>query len=387
MGFWDIFKPATFKNDSPLELDTFGFGENNHKLTYPDYTKFVKLQHNTFILKNVLSKIGSKVSSVKFVCDNENEPLFKLLNNPNTTQSKEEFLKEFTVFILSAGWTAVYKKYGVFGDNSTLELVNLNPDCSEVKEDVVTTVINGKMETFLKSDVILFFDSIRNENLKKGYSRIAPLRSQIKNIQNAQIAKGIQIDNSGTIIISPKQVTGSNNIDEGLNAPVPQIGGNLVTQKQEIENKFSKHGLMNRFIVSSKGIEAKNLSSEFNKMDFYKVIESDALDIYDAYNFPAELTPYGKNATFENKPLAEISLMENEVFPLLENIIRSFSLDFNPKNKISADFNHLNSMSVIHERTQKTNQTIIDQYGYLFEKELIDKNEFIKILQSKKILE
>lgn len=395
MSWWNNLKMLRFGvetvNDSikgqpvRMDLDTFSIGLNDKCTFYSDRTKFVKLHKENFVLNNVFNKIGSKVSSAHFTSENDNSELLDKINNPNDSQSKEEFLKEFSVFILSSGWTVIWKKYKSFGNFKTMELINLNPDKTELGENSLTTEINDKSETILYSDVIMFYDSIRNKD-KKGYSRITPLRTQVDNIRNAQLAKGIQIENSGTTIVSPKQSVQANAVSEGLDGLVPQMGGDLKTQKQEMEDRFASRGLSNRIIVSSKGLDAKNLSAELNTVKFYEIVETDILAIYDAYSFPIELSPYGKNATFENKEVAEVSLIENEVHPLVKNLVNSLNAEFPKKEPIEASFNHLNSMSIIEERIQTTNGTTIDQYGVLFDKGIITDKEYKDILKSKNIL-
>lgn len=395
MSWWNPLRMLRFGvetvNDSikgqpvRMELDTFSIGLNDKKTFYSDRTKFVKLQKENYVLNNVFNKIGSKLSSANFTSESGSGELLDKINNPNEFQSKEEFLKEFSAFILSSGWTVIWKKYKSFGNFSTMELINLDPDKTDLGEKSLTTEINDKEETILYSDVIMFYDSIRNKN-KKGYSRITPLKSQVDNIRDAQIAKGIQIENSGTTIVSPKQVSTGSNIDEGLNAPVPQLGGGLKTQKEEMEDRFSSRGLSNRIIISSKGLDAKNLSAELNTVKFYEIVETDILAIYDAYSFPIELSPYGKNATFENKETAEVGLIENEVDPLAKNLVNSLNSEFPKKEPIGVSFKHLNSMSIIEERIQTTNGTTIEHYGTLFDRGIITAKKYEEILKSKNIL-
>src|SRR5699024_9231256 len=118
----------------------------------------------------------------------------------------------------------------------------------------------------------------------------------------AQIAKGIQITNSGTTIVSPKAASNSNVMDQGLDAPVPTLMSNTKTQKQEMEDRLNYRGMKNRIIVSNKGLDAVNLSEKLNNVKFFDIVEQDILAVYDAYGYPVELTPYGKNAKFENRP-------------------------------------------------------------------------------------
>lgn len=397
MGFWESLKTFRFGIDSYkgniggnsaiFEIDSFDVGGSNKKSIYGSSTKYVKLQEDNFVLNNLFNTVASKLSSAMFTSDNENSELLNKINNPNESQSKEEFLKEFTIFLLSSGWTAIWKRYVSIGNFETMELINLNPDNTEIGDNSLTSTVNGKEEIILLIDVIMFYDSIRNASTKKGFSRTYPLRSQIENIRDAQKAKGIQIENSGTTIVSPKQTASANSIDEGLNAPVPQMGGGLKTQKEEMEDRFSSRGLQNRIIVSSKGLDAKNLSSELNDVDFHKIVEPDLLMIYDAYNFPSELSPFGKNVTYDNKQVAEVSLIESEVMPIAKNIVNSLNAEFPKKDPIKVDFNHLNSMSIIQERIQKTNADTIDQYGKLLTANIISADEYKKILIDKKILQ
>ncbi len=369
-----------------MEIDSFGIGSGEKKTFYPESTKFVKLQEQNFVLNSVFNKIASKFSSGQFNSETENNELLDKLNNPNDTQSKEEFMKEFAIFILSSGYTIIWKKYKSYGNFKTMEWINLNPDKTDIGTTTVTTEIDGKSETINFIDLIFFYDSVRKNNTKKGYSRITPLRSQINNIMDAQVAKGIQIENSGTTIVSPKVSANSNNIDEGLNAPVPTLGGGIKTQKEEMEDRFNTRGIQNRIIVSSKGLDAKNLSSELNTVKFYEIVETDILAVYDAYNFPVELSPYGKDATFENKQVAEVSLVESEVLPLAENLINTLNSEFPNKKPVDVNYNHLNSMSIIQERIQNTNGKTIEQYGVLFDKKIITDKEYKEILVGKNIL-
>ncbi len=370
-----------------MEIDSFNIGGSDKKTFYPESTKFFKLQKENFVLNNVFNKIASKFSSVEFLSDSENNEIIDKINNPNQKQSKEEFLKEFAIYILSSGYTIIWKKYQSFGNFKTLELINLNPDKTDIDGESIITEVDDKSVKLMISDVIVFYDSVRNSTTQKGYSRITPLRTQVNNIKDAQIAKGIQIENSGTTIVSPKAAVNGNNIDEGLNAPVPVMGGGMKSQKEEMEDRLNTRGIQNRIIVSNKGLDAKNLSSELNNVKFHEVVETDILAVYDAYNFPIELSPYGKNATFENKEVAEVSLMESEAYPLAKNLMNSLNSEFPNKKPITdISYSHLNSMSVVEERTQKTNGTTIDQLKVLLDAEVITKEEFKKELKSKNII-
>lgn len=354
-----------------LSLDTFEMGDKKHT-HYPDsFNKYVRLHNEVFVIKNAVGKIAKLVSKAEFTSEGKNNKYVEKLENPNLKQSKQEFLTEFTVYLKSAGWTVIWKKYGSFGDVSTLELINLDPDKIDfLKGDKINVEYEGKPWELDLSDVILFYDSIRTKE-GKGYSPLKPLRSQVNNILDGQIAKGIQIENSGTTIVSPKAANNQNVQDEGLNALVHPDVPNQITQKQQIELKLNNRGLKNRVVVASKGLDALNLSAELNSFKFDEVTEADKLDIYDAFNVPVELTPYGKNATYDNKMVAELSLLEKEVIPIAENLVNSLNSEFDMPEPLQVNFNHLDCMTVVENRIQETNGKKIEQVKSLMDMGLI----------------
>lgn len=361
-------------NGTPVRmwLDVFNTGKKQH-IFYPErYNKYVALQKEVFVVNNAIGKIAKVVSKADFVSEKDNDVLVSKLNNPNQKQSKQEFLKEFTVYVKAAGWGIVWKKWQSIGNFETLELINIDPDCADF-----TT--NGKIKfeyeeqkhTVELTDVILFYDTVREKD-GRGYSALRPLRSQINNVLDAQRAKGIQIENSGTTIVSPKALNNTSVADEGLNAMVhPEIPGQI-SQKQQIEDKLNNRGIENRVIVASKGLDALNLSSELNGFKFNETIEADILAIYDALGVPVELTPYGKNVTYENKAVAELSLLQSEAMPLVESLVLSLVLEFPTiKSEIKVNFDSLEAMTIVRKRNEESNTKKIEQVVTLIDNQLI----------------
>ena len=263
----------------------------------------------------------------------------------------------------------------------TMELINLDPDKTEFSStgDILTEY-DDKEYGISKDDVIILFDTVR-EKSGKGYSALKPLKSQIDNILDAQRAKGIQIQNSGITLISPKAATAQNQVDEGINAIVHPDNPNHITQKQQIENKLSGRGLENRYIVSSKGLDASNLGSQLNAVNFDDIEEADKLSICSAFGVDVELTPYGKNATFDNKQQAELSIVQKEATPLMENLINSLVSVFPGKGNPNVSFAHLDCMSIIEKRIQETNTVRITQVTTLLGSGLIDDKKGKELLK------
>lgn len=356
-----------------------GTGGGARQTHYPDsFRKYVTLQENVFVVNDAIGNIAKYLSRANFSSENDNDRLLDKLNKPNQKQSKEEFLKEFAIFTKACGWSLIWKRYnGTYGDWNALELINVNPDKCDFSANGESLIFEheGKAQTIKRTEFIIFYDSVKQKD-DRGYSKLKPLRSQISNIIDGQKAKGIQIRNSGTTIVSPKVSQNANTVDEGLDKmSLPEIQGQK-TQKQLIEEKLN-FGIEidNRIVVASRGLDALNLAEGLNNFDFDAKNEADILAIYNAFGTPVELTPYGKNNTYDNKKVAELSLIQSEVQPLAKSLVSSLISEFPDKGQPKVDFNDLEAMSLVQERIEKTNTEKINQVVMLMNAGLIDSSK------------
>lgn len=364
---------GTTKDGIPISMEFENLeGYGYKKAYYGDNTDYVKLQSEHYVLNDVITKISKTFSNAKFSDGkSDNSALVQKINNPNNKQSKEEFLKEFAIYILSSGWTCIWKKYESFGNFESLQLININPDpcVTDVRKNTIVTEIDGKQETINNLDLIYFYDIRKNHDDNRGVSRIKPLRMQVVNTRDAEFAKNIQICKSGTTLVSPKAQSNSNGMNEGLNVPitmpVDQNGNRPPTAKDDLEDKLNGRGVANRIIVANTGIDSTNLGSDLSKMDYFKIVEPNVLAIYDAFGFPPELSPYGKNATFENKPKAESMLIENEILPLAKSLTDSLEAEFPNKGVLDVSYDHLSSVAMTKSTVYDTNKTIATTYSDL----------------------
>lgn len=377
-------------NNTPtqMEFDIYG---NTSKLCeyYKDDFNYYELYEKKFIIRTIVGKLASIFSNTQIedLTGKESKLLLKL-KTPNITQSTEEFLKDFGINLWTSGYSMIWKKYGSFGNFDSLELIviSTDKDITSIGKNTVKTTIDEKTETIKKEDIIFFYDSQKSKDDLSGVSRLKPFKSQIDNVIDTQFAKNIQIENSGTTVVSPKAAAAQNNIDEGLNAPVPTVHGGLKTQKEEMEERFNSRGIKNRIIVSNKGLDAKNLSAELNTVKFSEITEPDALALYDLYSFAPELTPYGKNATFENKPAAENKLIEAEIIPLAESLIRSLNQEFKAHGQVKMSYDHINSVATTKNKVVEVNKTVVETYTSLVKEGIITPQEAKKQLELKGIL-
>lgn len=366
-----------------MEFDIFG---NTSKLCeyYSDDFNFYKLYEKKFIIRTIVGKLSSIFSNAKFEdLSGKDSKLLLKLQTPNQEQSSEEFLKDFGINLWTSGYSMIWKKYtGSFGDFDKLELIiiSTDSDITEVGKKSVNTTINGKSEIIKKEDIIFFYDSQRSKDSLAGVSRLKPCKVLVDNVIDAQFGVSIQMEKSGVTVVSPKSSSTANNIDEGLNAPVPTMTGGLKTQKEEIEERLNARGIKNRIIVSNKGLDANNLSADLNNFKFSEVVESSALAIYDVYSFAPELTPYGKNATFENKPAAENKLIEAEIIPLAESLIRSLNQDFKAYGQVNMSYDHINSVAETKNKVVAVKKTVAETYSTLYKDGLITMDEAKKQL-------
>lgn len=385
-----------------LDINVLGLGDRRTTF-YPKNTKYVKLHDEVFVLQNVIGKIAKTLSKGRVVSEKENSALAKKLRNPNQDQSQQEFLKEFVIFIKSAGFTVIWKKWISVGNFETMELINLNPDdISFLDNGNINAVWKNESYTIEKGDFIPFYDTVRGKD-GKGKPVARPLKSQIDNIIDAQVIKGIQLEKSGVTIVSAKASNRSNH-DDGLDQVVVNIptlpsadggeGKTVKTQGQLLEEKFGGRGVHNRIIVSGTGVDAISLSDGFSDIDFSAKQEQDILTVCDAFGVPVELTPYGKEATFDNKLIAELGLTENEVIPLADSLVQSLVLEFPTKGDAALDYSHLSCMSIVEKRVQETEKTtaetntsVVDYFIKLSDKNWINDNTAIKMLKERKIIE
>lgn len=368
-----------------MELDIFNFGTKAQKVYYKDDYNFYKLYKQNFVVKDAIDQVAKRLSSANyFDVDEKSKPsiLLNKINQPNTFQSKEEFLKDFAINILCSGYAMVWKKYKSFGVFETLELISISTDTdiTGFGKSTVITEFNGKEEKIKIEDIIFFYDTQRQVDSLRGISRLTPLRLQINNIEDAQRAKNIQIQNSGTTIVSPKTSDQKNNMDDGLNAQVPTSMNGQKTQKEEMEDRLNNRSIERRIIVSAKGLDAKNLSAELNDMKFNEVVEADILAVYSSFGIPVELTPYGKNATYDNKATAENSLIESEVMPLQKSLTDSINLEFQVQGQIFVSYDHISSVAKTKNEFFKTKKEIAETYSSLYEKGLINEKEARNLL-------
>lgn len=370
-----------------MEIEVFGDSRKKKEYYSEDYN-YYRLYERNFVVSTIIGKLARTFSNAQFQDESGKESeLLKKIQIPNNIQSTEEFLKDFAINLFTSGYSMIWNKYGSYGMFSSLEwiVIPTDTDITSVGKKTVTTIINDKREVIKVEDIIFFYDIKRRVDSLEGVSRLRPFKSQIDNITDSQFAKNIQIENSGTTVVSPKS-SATNNIDEGLNAPVPTSMGGLKTQKEEMEERLNSRGIANRIIVSNKGLDAKNLSAELNDMKFNEIVESDVLAIYDAYSFPPELSPYGKNATFENKPAAENALIESEIYPLAESLVRSLNQEFAKQGKLLMTYDHLNSVATTKNKIVDVKKTTTDIYLSLVEKEIISKEEAKRILTENGVL-
>lgn len=390
--FSDIFRRSkrygVTKDGIPISME-FEEREGYYykKAYYKDDTDFVQLQEEHYILNDVINKIAKTFSNAQFSDGKSNSTaLVDKINNPNQKQSKEEFLKEYAIFLLSAGWTCIWKKYESFGNFDTLQLININPDpcITEVRKNTVVTVINGKQETIEKRQLIFFYDVRKNYEDDKGISRIKPLKMQVLNTRDASFAKNIQICKSGTTLVSPKAAPSGSIPDEGLNVPnlmpVGIDGKRPPTAREDLEDKLNTRGVANRIIVANKGLDSTNLGADLAKMDYYKIVEDDILAIFDAYNFPPELSPYGKNSKYENRDAAEVALIESEVYPMSKSLTDSLEAEFTNKGTLEVSYDHLKAVANTNNKIHDTKAKIVDYYATMVDKGIITSQEANKKL-------
>lgn len=316
---------------------------------------------------------ANMLSKVQFYQEGANDekildsPELLLINNPNPTQSKQDFLIQYEYYRLAYGW--VYQKpYGSVG-MKTDAIFNLNPKYIEFPDKMQSGLIWSKedIDKFYEqkfiyeepeqskrnielNDVIMFFDTANGLTDCKTSSVTAPSRlsSVIKSVSNT----GIALDAENVILQTNGRELFSQDT-KGSNLGIQQTMDG--SDRQDIERKLlNKHYVGNggnRSIVTNKPIDWTNISMDMKDLGFKDSLATNSNLITQMYQVPNEIyKAFMQGATFENQKEAMIGMYQNVIQPVADDLASTWSDYFELSNPIKASFEHLPVMQFNEQR-------------------------------------
>lgn len=320
----------------------------------------VELSYKITAINIAVERIGQALNSGRIYVEDsngkilENDPLARVLNNPNEFQTREEFYKQFARFYYAGGYCFILPQeiakqtitdvYGMEAGEKTFRSIAakylndktefwlLNPDDidtefsdqvlkgnKQAKVSYSNSLFNGSTEfRFL----IPFYDNSDPENPIKGKSRLWAVAQDIEHIQRADdIIRWFQ-SLFGNIIVSPKRPENNANGFSGKNLtdPVNSINGH-VTHKDVIEEKLNAN--VRNILVSEVGLDAVNLMQSINEQDLNKEKKESENKIFDLFQIP---NAYRTQSKYDNYSNEIMEWYDSVIVPLSSNVARSFEM-------------------------------------------------------------
>lgn len=297
----------------------------------------------------------------------EDDPLIRLIENPNPQQSKHEFLYNHLLY-KSLGNNYINVK-GTNPKNiaTVVALFNLNQDYidfektrrqnqfifspSDVREYENLTVdyrFYNTSQSIRVGDLIVYNDlpnSLKNnDSLIRGCSRVDSLVPALSNIEVNQQSKNINLKFAGTFIVSNQAALG------GVNTPLDP------EEKRKIENLLSGKNI----IATKQNLKNLSMANDLQKLLFDENFAGDILKIGQAYGMNRDVLNYfASGSTFENIKEAIVQWIQNDIQfegQLFASAIESYFGYRDLNRKVTMTYDHLPMMQVIEkQRAEKIN--------------------------------
>jgi HK97 family phage portal protein len=287
---------------------------------------------------------------------NNNEPLVKVLRNPNYYQSQKEFLYQTKVFQEVYGNEFIYPLAPSGLSTNYKGLFSLPPDLVEIEypsrqpafylsEDFIAGIkykatFGTSTKTFVPKELI-HINSInitqREDSWLNGVSPLAALQGPIANIRASYEARNVLIERRGALGILSN---GSVDVTGGAVPIDPK-------EKTELQSQLRRYGLTKdqyQFIITNLNLKWQQMAIDADKLQLHEETRESLTRICDVYGVPFELMGNQKGVTFDNKKQAIRSLYQETIIPEAQEWVDTLNSFFGTEGKswhIVATFDHL----------------------------------------------
>jgi len=323
------------------------------------------------------------LSQVEFYMKNDNgdmsqdNDIIKLLKNPNTFQSKEDFLKQYEWFKSTYGW--VYQKpYGAVGLKAS-SLFNLNPAFIDFEDTFVSPIAwtesdvkefnaqkfeyddpNSKPKDIEFGDILPFYDTGNGidtteyqNNPLISPSRMSAILKSIHNINEALDAENVMIGTNGREIFSGGSERGFN-----LGAALPMEKDDKDSIESNLINDYGMTALKRRSIATNQKVDWQSLHIKLKDLGLHESISNNANLVRETFEVPNELyKAFQTGSTYENQKESLISFVQSTIQPIADDLAHTYNQYFGLENeKIVASFEHLPVMQ--HTEDKKAEKVL-----------------------------
>lgn len=293
--------------------------------------------------------------------NNKNKKIVAILRKPNPLQSYQDLLSDAARYIRMYGgayffaavptgfkdiqdaralWvfsprevTVVYKERNIF----------LEQDLDMVIERYEITAKRGGKNISFKAEpkhVVAVYDTAEETILDSGVTkaeRVVSLKYEIRNIMQAQEAiYSLSADRGAQGILA-------NTAKDGLG--YVQMDPN---EKTRVEDSLrTKYGMMRdqqKIIVTDAPLSYTAIGFNVKDLMLHEGVRENVMTLCDTFSFPFDLLASEKGKTAADKTLSMISLYQDNIIPLANNISAKltlwFGLELN-ENVIQIDYSHL----------------------------------------------
>jgi len=328
------------------------------------------------------------------------EPILKVLNNPNWFQSKGEFMKqtkigheifgnEFLYFNIPFGFDfspeRIKSMFTIIADMMMVEYLEGTPFFFFSNESPPTKIkytykdANGQQKELDAKRIIHFNDnrigctSPTDKDLLMGQSKLEALTAPLNNIRAAYESRGMIMVERGA------------NGAWVNNSTKDSSGGTVPLRKREINNlrnAFGQYGTMmgqRQFIISPRDIRFEQ-AGNFRPKDLglFDETEESFRKIQDGYGTPPELFARPDGSTYENQRQARKGLYVDTIIPEATEWSNGLSAKVYPngEKKIILDYTHLEIFQDdIKIKAEKT-KAIIENLSLLLGDGMISEEEY-----------
>jgi len=367
MSLFDSINPFGKKKDSQIYKDiedgffmpmTGGSSlkwENNtylkDYLEVPEINAIINQKSRAF--SNGILKVVSKTTNKEIV---SNDPLIKVLRNPNWFQSAKEFRMQTKIFREVFGNEFMYLLTPVGQKESYKALFTLPPQKTEI--EIVGTsnpyfLLDKKPENIrykvkwndkyepIDYDSLIHINSnngyVKEDTYLLGRSVLSGVQPNIQNLRVAYEARNVLIENRGALGIftnDSKDATGA-------------ARAITLTDKENIQKDFSRYGITKekwQFIITSLSLKYQQIGVSVKDLMLFEECQEDRERICDAFGFPIELLSSNKGTTFANKNEASKLLYQNTIIPEAQEWVDALNDRFDTQSKdwhIVITFDHI----------------------------------------------
>ena len=280
--------------------------------------------------------------------------ILELLENPNSYQTRSDFLEALSFNEIAEGKCVVWKKSLIgFNEPEELHILEQNKikwpeaikqdpfyDFETSEEKIIYSISNGSEKQIPLKDIVIFYDLPNGlaANRVEVKSRLDGLKQTLVNTHDSLVAKNIILKTNGKELITGEKGQTPLGADEKLAA----------------ENFFSKsYGLARnrlRALITRSKITWKSLHIAVRDLGLDESVKVDGNIIYTALHIPKDiLSLEAKKTTYNNFKESMVSYIQNDIQSKMDSVCLKLMKSLDKKNQfsLSGSYEHLPVMQFV----------------------------------------